>query len=241
MRRSAHSPREPEHFRLFVALELPPQWLDPVADLLSGLHQLTDSAARTAAESGQMSRSKALGRVRFVRRDQLHITLAFLGSRPATDVPTIHKILQAVAVRHRAIDARLDREIGQFPPRGRARVLWLGIHEKAKQNQADASDHRAIQSLHSDLNQRLGEALDDVEESFSPRKTFHPHLTLARCRKPLPPPAARAITDGALEKLSALPDQDTELGRIALVRSHLSSAGARYETLATATLSNASL
>src|SRR3954467_14807048 len=62
----------PRPLRLFVALDLP----DPVRDAL---------AALAAAAGPDVCRP--------VKRDALHVTLAFLGARPPGDVATIESLL----------------------------------------------------------------------------------------------------------------------------------------------------
>jgi 2'-5' RNA ligase len=59
-----------ERLRLFLALRLPDPWPDEIA------------AWRTAAFAGARS-------VRVVPREHLHVTLVFLGSRPAVELPAI--------------------------------------------------------------------------------------------------------------------------------------------------------
>ncbi|MES1248947.1 MAG: 2'-5' RNA ligase family protein [Actinomycetota bacterium] len=66
-----------ERLRLFLALRLPDEWLDGIA--------------------AWQARAFAGTRVRVVPREQLHVTLVFLGSTPAADVPAVVSRLEAAA------------------------------------------------------------------------------------------------------------------------------------------------
>jgi 2'-5' RNA ligase len=78
-----------ERLRLFLALRLPDDWLDDLARWQAALFAGT--------------------RVRSVPRDHLHCTLAFLGSRPAGELPAIVDVLRRAAARARPIELRPDR------------------------------------------------------------------------------------------------------------------------------------
>jgi 2'-5' RNA ligase len=74
-----------ERLRLFCALRLPEDALDAIEAWQA---TVLDSAARE---------STALGGRRIVPRQNLHVTLAFLGSRPASDLPAVVAELRAAA------------------------------------------------------------------------------------------------------------------------------------------------
>ena len=66
-----------ERLRLFLALRLPETWLDAVV--------------------AWQARAFAGARVRVVPREHLHVTLVFLGSRPASEVPGVVERLRRAA------------------------------------------------------------------------------------------------------------------------------------------------
>lgn len=66
-----------ERLRLFLALRLPEPWLD-------------------AIEAWQARAFAGVG-VRVVRRDHLHVTLVFLGSTPASELPRVVERLERAA------------------------------------------------------------------------------------------------------------------------------------------------
>jgi RNA 2',3'-cyclic 3'-phosphodiesterase len=151
--------------RLFVALELPP----PVAQAL------VEWAPRDEA-------------LRSVPLESIHVTMAFLGERPESDVDAITAAMQAV--RRPAGEARLARATW-LPPR-RARVLAVEL---------DAPDVVALQA-------DLSAALDWTPE----KRPFLAHVTVARVRSgrkapraALPPlPEAGAFRPGPLTLFRSL-------------------------------------
>lgn len=118
------------------------------------------------------------------RPEGLHLTLAFLGERPAEGLPALEALGAGVAGRHRAFPLA-TAELGTFPEGPRARVLWLAL-----------APSPTLEALAADLRGALaaaGEAFD--------AKPFRAHLTLARLRRPRPlglfdaPPPATFTAD----------------------------------------------
>jgi 2'-5' RNA ligase len=95
--------------------------------------------------------------------EQLHLTLRFLG-----DVPTaqIEPMVARLATVHVAPFVLPLEGVGAFPPNRPPRVLWAGIGR---------GHPRLFQ-----LRQRLDDALLASGLALDVR-TFHPHVTLARC------------------------------------------------------------
>lgn len=147
--------------RLFFALPLP-------ADL------------RESLERWQRGQAEVEG---WTRPEGLHLTLAFLGDRPAEALPALLTIAAPIAARHGGFSL-CTAGLGGFPRAGTARVLWLGLESSP-----------ALEALAVDLRGTLaaaGEAFD--------AKPFRPHLTLARWRRARavagfapPPPAPFAV------------------------------------------------
>ncbi len=152
---------------------------------------------------------------RWARGAGLHVTLAFLGEVEAERArPLVAAIERAVA--SLASFPAHTAGGGAFPPRGRARVLWLGLEPEQPLRQLAAAARAAVGDC--------GLACDD--------KPFRAHLTLARCR----PPWTRSERERAVEEVAAWPALGFEIDRVVLVESQLEASGARHTRLAEASL-----
>jgi 2'-5' RNA ligase len=176
--------------RLFVALEVPAA----VRKKLSGLVQ-----SLRAIDS----------RPKWVRTDNLHLTLKFIGEVPEAKLATIRNSL--AGVRSASAAELTFRGLGFFPDEKRPRVFWAGI--EAKPN---------VRELAAEIEQRL-------EKQGIPReqRNFSPHLTLARFQPPgLPDKLRSAIAVHASEEFGSM-----RTNQFHLIESKLKPAGAEYTTL----------
>ena len=148
--------------------------------------------------------------------ETLHLTLVFLGHRPAGDLATIEDAaLEAVADLPRA---RLRAGEVVPVPRGRPRLLALDLLDPAGEAAEIAS--------------AVGRALEPAGLHQPERQAFWPHMTLARIRS-AGRRAGRSAGDlGLRTGLGLAEDEDLVFDRVAIYRSQLSPAGARYEALA---------
>ena len=171
--------------RVFVALELP-------EDVRRDLAAWADAAAPRA--------------VRRVPADNLHVTLAFLGSRDEHAVAACAALLPAL-VRPLGI-LRTDGALW-LPPR-RPRVLTVAL---------DADD--ALAALHGELVAALAAAI-----AFEPEaRAFRPHVTVGRV-------AREARVDGRRALEPTAPELSFRAAALTLYRSHTGPGGSRYEPLA---------
>ena len=149
-------------------------------------------------------------RLRYVRQDQWHITVAFYGEVPEAALEELSERLGRVAARTTPFRLSLAAA-GTFPARAsQARVLWCGLSGElaALSRMAD----RAVAA-----GRRSGAGLED--------RRFRPHLTLARARRE---PVDLSSTVAALSGFSG---PEWQVDRLRLVRSHLG-AVTRHEQLA---------
>ena len=132
-----------ERMRLFIALRLPEQVVD---ELVAWQRALGDTDART------------------IPRANLHVTVAFLGSRPAADVePVLTELREAAAAAHPIVLS--PRDYRETP-----RVGMLRLEDR------DLHAHDFTQ----DVGQRL--ALRGLYEPEARR--WLPHVTVLRFRAP---------------------------------------------------------
>jgi 2'-5' RNA ligase len=129
--------------RLFVALQIPPAVRDNLAAMILELRALAPQ-------------------LKWVRAENLHVTLKFIGETPAENLGAIGKALSTVRS-ERSVDLHL-RGLGFFPNEKRPSVLWAGIEASAN-----------LVALAGEVDRAL-----EVAGIPSEARAFTPHLTLAR-------------------------------------------------------------
>jgi RNA 2',3'-cyclic 3'-phosphodiesterase len=135
--------------RSFLAFELPPEVKDHVRRI-----------------SEDLKKSKL--DVRWVKPDNIHLTVVFLGDVREGDISAISREVGRVCFGFHPFDFRLKR-LGLFPDRKRPRILWAGYE----------GDVERITSLRDVLHERL--IPFEIKEE---KRQFKPHLTLGRFRNP---------------------------------------------------------
>jgi RNA 2',3'-cyclic 3'-phosphodiesterase len=176
--------------RLFIAIQLTDEVREALRSFLSELPELAPKA-------------------KWVRSENLHLTLKFLGH---TDPAKLADIENALAAVRSPEPVSLDfRGLGFFPNERRPRVFWVGMQAPA--NLAT-----------------LAEAIDrETHELGFPLETrpFTPHLTLARFEPPgMPPQLNASAKQNATRTFGSLTTQQFQL-----IESKLKPAGAEYTTL----------
>lgn len=153
------------------------------------------------------------GRVSWVKRDNLHYTVRFMGELGEKGLERVTAAVREALAGHRRFDATLGAP-GAFPSARKARVLWLGLAEGGE----------ALTALARDVEQALR------RRGFDPAdKPFQPHLTLGRVRD------REQDWSGRLDGATAAPERFV-VDRVAVVQSTLSPKGSRYEVRAEAEL-----
>ncbi len=150
--------------------------------------------------------------VSWVKRENLHYTLRFLGDLGADGARRAAGAAREAAATHAPFEAALGG-FGCFPNARRARVLWVGLAEGDEPLRALAG------SLEEAL-QRGGFGRAD--------KPFASHLTVGRVREPADWSAKLAA--------ARAPEARFRVDRLLLVRSTLSPRGSIYEVAAEAKL-----
>ena len=144
--------------------------------------------------------------VRWVRPENLHVTLKFLGECEEASVPLILDTLEQAA---RAMPPKLTvGGVGGFPSQRSARIIWVGAD--------DPTD--AIQEAFGLLEKgasRCGVARE--------KRPFRPHITIGRSRK--------APVEVPKEASGLCPEASMPLKEIALYASELSSGPPVYKII----------
>jgi len=151
--------------------------------------------------------SAAAQNVKWVRKENIHLTLKFLGEAPEEEVENIKNVISGIAGKTAPYSISLGR-LGAFPGPSRPRVIWVGLGKGVEETVRAA-----------------GLVEDGLEPLGFPREArpFSGHLTIGRFRVPK---VDRAFQEILLsEKIKPL---ETRLENIVLYQSSLSRAGAVY-------------
>lgn len=163
---------------------------------------------RRAIETAIDPLKRELEAARWTAIENQHVTLKFFGWCDEAKLADVTEACRSVSLEHEPAALELAG-YGGFPTTSKARVLWAGIDDPTG------------------LSTALAAAIDRASEplGFEPeRRSFTPHLTLARFKMP-------ARLGASLARLEAPTLAPFELNNFALFRSHLSQQGARYEEL----------
>lgn len=156
--------------------------------------------------------------VSWVRAENLHVTLRFLGTVGEDALGRVREALEAAAASVGPFTATLGG-FGSFPPGPAPRVVWAGVEHGGE---AFAALYRAVEAALA----RRGLAPED--------RPYRAHVTLGRVRDARKAePLARALA--ARAPLGA----ELRVDAVHLMRSDLDPAGARYSVLARVPLGRA--
>jgi 2'-5' RNA ligase len=138
--------------RTFIAVEMSPRVIARTGDLIDKLRVVP-------------------AEINWVRPQQMHLTLKFLGDVPDTETPDICRVVDEVAVNFEPFEITC-RGAGAFPNVRDPRTLWIGIEDGAEELQ------RLQAEIENGLKARLGYGKE--------QRGFHPHLTIGRVKRELP-------------------------------------------------------
>jgi 2'-5' RNA ligase len=179
-----------EHWRVFIAIELPSNICKRIADHIDRLRDSVPDA-----------------RASWIREDNLHLTLKFLGDIPVTNVEQLSAAASLAATRIEPFEIFVD-DCGAFPLRGQPRVLWIGTDDPSGKL--------------SELNRALEDECANAGFARESR-AFHPHLTIARIRQPQ---GSRQLA--AVHKEVGFNREAISVSELTVIRSELRSEGARH-------------
>lgn len=105
------NPRKHDNVRAFIALELPQEIKQAIADYVAPLRALDKGLSWTKAEN-------------------VHLTLKFLGDTPQSQIEKVAATLREICADFAPLAAEISGA-GVFPSEHRPRVLWLGMKESS--------------------------------------------------------------------------------------------------------------
>ncbi len=172
--------------RLFISLDLPDDIKDSLEKEIEKIrYGFTDD-------------------VRFMSRNQWHVTLTFLGQQEDEAVGRVLSAMRKTADRFKAPVIEFS-DIGYGPKKGGPRMIWLNGSVKSS---------KALQSLKDELENNL---VDEGVVFGREHRQFNIHITLARF-----------MSAENLPELDVKFDRSFEVPTLDLVESHLSRDGAEY-------------
>jgi 2'-5' RNA ligase len=182
-----------QHIRTFLAVEVWPEIRERAGSLVN---RLKDVPAK----------------VTWVKPDQMHLTMNFLGDVPMNDIPAVCKVVADSVRAFAPFDVEMAG-VGVFPGYENPRTIWLGV--------TDGRDQ--LVALHAALAQGLAELGFRVEA-----RRFHPHLTLGRVRSL---PAGAGELAGLVKQNADFEAGPMMVSEVTVFSSELGRSGPTYEVL----------
>lgn len=165
----------------------------------------TASSLRTLVEDPKNA-------VRWVKGENIHLTIRFLGATPKTALERIESAITGKLKNSASMTAYV-KETGVFPAPSRPRVLWMGLE----------GDIAALQELEKTIHEVVG-PLGFPKE----KRPFVPHVTIGRVRYP------QKITPDVSKFMNADFDRiECPLNELHLFESRPADKGVVYVPLAT--------
>jgi RNA 2',3'-cyclic 3'-phosphodiesterase len=184
--------------RTFLCIEIPDTIKARIGDLQRALKQIE-------------------ARVSWVKPENIHLTLKFLGAVPASRIPSVCEAVSRAASHNSTFEVEVSGT-GCFPSVRNPRVLWVGLTNLPNE----------LRQLHKNLE-------DELAGRGFPRdsKRFAPHLTIGRIRSPEGAPiVARELIEVGFESALA------PATRVIVMRSDLRPTGSLYTPQALIELPN---
>ncbi len=135
--------------RCFIALDIPE---DVKESIVGAVRNFTREVNR-------------VGNVKFVKKDNMHVTLKFLGNVGESSILKIHEELTTLFSNKREISCELHAKLGVFPNEKYVRVVWIGIES-----------NNMIEELMREVDVNM------TKLGFSKERSYIPHITLARVK-----------------------------------------------------------
>ncbi|HEY8459213.1 MAG TPA: RNA 2',3'-cyclic phosphodiesterase [Blastocatellia bacterium] len=182
--------------RTFIAIEIP-------YEIKSALAAMQTELRRAGAD------------VSWVKPENLHLTLNFLGEVDEGRIVEVEKVCVSLAAEFRPFTLNVN-DAGVFPNARQPRALWAGLSGE-------------IENVY-EMRRRLDEKLSLIGFQREEKK-FHPHLTIGRLKS-----SKKTRELLALAGAHQLPELSFVVTEIVLMKSELHPAGSKYSPIARARL-----
>ncbi len=182
--------------RIFIAVELPDKIKEKIDTLITYFKTQLPKQA-----------------LKWVRKENLHLTIKFIGEFPEDEIPKIKTIIDEVLTNQSEFSFSIEG-LGMFPNSDNPRVIWLGI-----------TGGDPLISIHQQLNLSLAQI--GVKTDHRP---LSPHLTIARVRQGIDRATLSQIGNSLSEfRVDTL--GSIIVDHITLFQSNLKPAGPHYKVL----------
>ena len=146
------------------------------------------------------------------REENIHLTIKFLGQISVSRVGDLSSAAARTAAGCSPFSISVE-ETGVFPNHGKPRVLWIGVKDESGK----------LAELHTRFEKECAREGLPVEA-----RSFSPHLTIARLRKPQ---FARAL--GTAHEGMAFKRMPVKVEQFSVIRSEPGSSGSKYTVIST--------
>lgn len=181
-----------ETTRCFIAISIDPK-------IQQSFKQIQDDLKKTGAE------------ISWVRPNNIHLTIKFLGEVSLPQIETVKKVTAEVVKTKAAFDSMVGG-LGAFPSLNNPRILWVGFKNGGEE----------IKNLAAALETGLHNEGFPME-----KREFYPHITLGRLRSS----HNQFALVKAFKNYPAPLELPQRVGKIILFKSTLHSSGPIYEEL----------
>lgn len=159
----------------------------------------------------EIGKLKDNARIKFVERNNLHLSLKFLGNLCPPEIQKTSVVLQTIVSQQLSFMISLSGNIGIFPNPKNPRVIWIGLER----------GNNEIAKIYHQIEQKL------MKENFYRKdKSFSAHITLGRIKY---------ITDknGFIESLNRIQGLSIsqKVYSFELMESHLTPEGPIYKVI----------
>lgn len=189
--------------RTFIAIELP-------EEIKTSLARIQEALKQTGAD------------VKWVKPENIHLTLKFLGERDEKKIEKITAILEEVAKSKNVFEANIS-SIGAFPRINSPRVIWVGINKGSTETKEIAEELEEKTAL-------LGIPKED--------RPFSSHITIGRTRSDLNREELVQVMNDLASKFGQ-ENLELRVTKITLFKSTLTPKGPVYEILKEGSLKTA--
>ena len=178
-----------------------------------------DVVAKLQEIQGSLRKAAGRAQVRWTNREQLHLTMKFLGNVPVEQCPALLSAASQTCASFPLLQLTAGH-VGFFPNAQKPRVIWVGVEDSGG----------LLPKLHAEIEKAV--APYSAEE---PENRFQAHVTLARVKQMRREEAeklAQSATSSSSESLGCW-----TASHLDLIRSQLSSQGASYSIVGSAAFS----